>query len=93
MVLCAVGSESVINPGAIVRRLSKPPERTEDLPINQFFSVCAIEALAVAISPWASRFDFERSWFCSIAPLAYRVSGESRSVMRRDRLGRAMMGH
>ena len=56
MVLCAVGSESVINPGATVRRLSGASERVEDLPINQFVSVFAIEALAAAIFPWASRF-------------------------------------
>jgi hypothetical protein len=68
------------------------PEGIEDLSIEQFVSEFPVEAFAVAVFPWAARFDIQGPYPRVFQPLANSLGGEFRAVIRPD-MFRRTVGH
>jgi len=61
-------------------------ERRELLAFEQLVAELGVEALAIAILPWASRFDVERLYTDPAEPTAHVASDELRAVVGSDML-------
>jgi hypothetical protein len=68
-------------------------ERRELLAFEQLVTELGVEALAIAILPWASRFDVECLHTDPTEPIAHVASDELRAVVGSDMLGRAVPAH
>ena len=65
-------------------------ERREDFAVEQLVPELRIQALAVAVFPWAARLDVERLHADAAEPFAHRYGGELRAIVGANMLRRAV---